>query len=318
MKKLDKLHWTPRWVSHLGCVKGCLNYLGVEITDAWLYGGTGHAFVINVNPESCPSGPTAWRTMMLGELAPNLGYQVDIVLGLKGENFLSTQEKAWSFTRQAIDDRLPVYAWELEIPEYYVIYGYDEVGYYYSGPGADDGKGPKPWQELGDSGIGIIEVYRLQPVLPKEPSVVVKSAFQNILNHASNPPDWIFEGYASGIKAYDLWINGLENGRASRSGMGYNAAVWAECRRFGVEFLEEANQRLGIETSDLFAEALRHYRKVAKNLDQLTKLYPFQNMNEEVCIQPDADCQAAADLLREARGAEAAGLESMEKIAEAL
>jgi hypothetical protein len=50
-----------------------------------------------------------------------------------------------------------VYAWEVEIPEFYVNYGYDEMGYHYSGPGADDGKGPKSWRELGDTGIGIVE-----------------------------------------------------------------------------------------------------------------------------------------------------------------
>lgn len=36
MKALKSLKWSPKWVSHLGCIKGCLDYLGVEITDAWL------------------------------------------------------------------------------------------------------------------------------------------------------------------------------------------------------------------------------------------------------------------------------------------
>ena len=48
MKKLEHLRWKPHWVTHLGCIKGCLNYLGIEVSDAWLYGGTGHAFVINI------------------------------------------------------------------------------------------------------------------------------------------------------------------------------------------------------------------------------------------------------------------------------
>jgi hypothetical protein len=41
MKQLRNLRWAPRWVSHLGCVKGCLDYLGLDISDAWLFGGTG-------------------------------------------------------------------------------------------------------------------------------------------------------------------------------------------------------------------------------------------------------------------------------------
>lgn len=33
MKKLDNLKWVPRWVSHLGCIKGCLDYLGLDVTS---------------------------------------------------------------------------------------------------------------------------------------------------------------------------------------------------------------------------------------------------------------------------------------------
>ncbi len=48
MKKLENLRWKNRWTSHLGCIKGCLDYLNLDVTDAWLFGATGHAFIINV------------------------------------------------------------------------------------------------------------------------------------------------------------------------------------------------------------------------------------------------------------------------------
>jgi hypothetical protein len=299
----------------MGCLRGCLDYLGLDITDAWLYGGTGHAFVINIHPESCPSGPTAWDTKMLCELAPNLGYRTDSVVGFKGEAFAQTQQKAWNFTRKSIDEGLPVYGWELEVAEFYVVYGYDEVGYYFSGAGADEGKGPKPWQELGDTGIGVVEMYAVSPVPAKEPAVVVKETFQKVLEHASNPPDQIFENYASGLKGYDLWIKGLEAGKAGRFGMGYNAAVWAECRGFAVAFLEEASQRMGSQATPLFEEALDHYREVAQNLEAVSNVYPFEAMDETIVVEPDADCQKAVGYLRAAREAESGGQAVLEKIA---
>ena len=83
MNVLENLKWSPKWVSHLGCVKGCLDFLGIEITDAWLYGGTGHAFIINIGEDSCPSGPTAWKTMMLFEQGLALGYEIKGVFGSK-------------------------------------------------------------------------------------------------------------------------------------------------------------------------------------------------------------------------------------------
>jgi AraC family transcriptional regulator len=47
-KKLENLRWSNRWTSHLGCIKGCLNYLSLDVSDAWLFGATGHAFIINI------------------------------------------------------------------------------------------------------------------------------------------------------------------------------------------------------------------------------------------------------------------------------
>ena len=28
-KRFENLRWVPRWVSHMGCVKGCLGFLGL-------------------------------------------------------------------------------------------------------------------------------------------------------------------------------------------------------------------------------------------------------------------------------------------------
>jgi hypothetical protein len=115
-----------------------------------------------------------------------------------------------------------------------------------------------------------------------------------------------------------VWIEGLAAGKASRFGMGYNAAVWAECRRYAVDFLEEASQRLGSKATDLFDEALGFYRDVAQNMDAVSKVYPHEAMDETIVIEPDADCQKAVDHLRAAREAEASGLVVLKKIATAL
>ena len=315
MVKLENLKWSPRWVSYLGCVKGCLDYLGIEISDGWLYGGTGHAFVINISKDNCPSGPTAWKTMMLFQLAPNLGYKIGGVFGSKYDQDLpGLQKEAWEFTQRSIDSGFPVFGWEIEVPEFYVIYAYDDCGYYYSGPGADGGKGPKPWGELGDTGIGLVELYNVEPVEAKPPVDVIKDAFGKVLKHASNPEDWIFENYASGLKGYDNWITGLESGVANRFGMGYNTSVWHECRKFAVEFLVEARERLDGVAEPLFDEAIEHYQFVAGRLGKVSKRYPFSPEGDQETIAVDDGCLETVGWLKEARGAEAAGLAVLETI----
>ena len=48
IKKLDNFRWKPMNVTHLGCIKGCLNYLDLDVTDAWLFGAIGHGFILNI------------------------------------------------------------------------------------------------------------------------------------------------------------------------------------------------------------------------------------------------------------------------------
>lgn len=326
MKALDNCRWVPRWVSHMGSLKGCIDYLGLDISDAWLYGGTGHAFVINIHDGVCPSGPTAWHTERLFELGPNLGYALDGVVGFKQQDdFRALQGRAFAMVRQAIDEGHPCYGWELDIPEFYVVYGYDDPGpdygggYYYSGPGAMEGTGPKDWQDLGDTGIGVLEMYSVAPGKPAEDAVVVKEALAFALQHAENPEKWISDDYHAGIEGYEAWIAALEAGKASDMGMRYNTGVWLECRRYGAEFLKEAKTRLPERLGPLFDEAHAHYAAVAESLGKVAEIYPWDDSASDEEILPVDDAGAAAvKALQAAKDAESAGLRSLEKIVQAL
>ena len=318
MKSLDNLRWVPRWVSHLGCVKGCLDYLNMDVSDAWLFGATGHAFVINVHGVLCPSGPTAWNTEMLTQLGKNVGYESDMVFATKtADDFAEKQRLAWERVKGAIDAGVPCYGWELEIPEYYVIQGYDNEGYYFSGPGCDEGKGPKPWQELGESEIGIVEVYSVKPGWASGDAQAVKEALAFALEHAAGPDKWILPGYSSGLAGYDTWIRALEGGTADGFGTAFNAGVWSECRGYAVQFLKEAQERLKDGVADLFDEAIGRYQVVAEGLRTVAKMFPFIGMEPEH-IKDEARVSAALEALRTARDAEAGGLEALQRIVDAL
>ncbi|MCJ7548247.1 MAG: hypothetical protein MUQ30_01010 [Anaerolineae bacterium] len=330
MKALENCQWTPRWVSHLGCIKGCLDFLGIEISDAWLYGGTGHAFVINLHEGVCSSGPTAWKTVKLFELGKNLGYRIEGVFGHKGQNdFAQLQHRAWEHVRLAIDQGRPCYGWELEIPEFYVVYGYDEAGadtagadaggYYYSGPGCDEGKGPKPWQELADTGIGALELCSVWPGEAADDATTVKQALTFALEHAANSEAWIFEHYRAGLEGYDNWIRALRQGNASDMGMRYNTAVWLECRKNAAGFLAEAKERLVGQADAPFDEALAHYTVVSERLGEVAQIYPWSfEASAEDLLSLDVKSQAAVEALIMAREAEAAGLEALGMIIQAL
>lgn len=247
-------------------------------------------------------------------LGKNIGYSIDLVLGFKNieKDFGKKQKEAWDMVKRSIDAGIPCYGWEMDIPEYYLVYGYDDDGYYFTGPG-DAGvlvdEGYKPWRELGGSEIGVVEMYSVGPGRAADDTLTVKKALEFALEHASEK--WAHPNYRAGLAGYDIWIETLENGRATGHGMAYNTAVWAECRFFAPHFLKEASQRIDGKTSPLFAEAIGHYGTVQQNLQQVKELFPFPWRDE---INDKERCQKAIINLKEARQAEEFGLRVLEKI----
>jgi len=316
-RMLNGLRWVPKWASHVGCIKGCLNYLHREVSDAWLFGATGHAFVLNISPGLCPSGPTDWGTSGFLRLGRNVGYQVEAVDAYcpKESERREAQERAWDHVRRSIDDGLPCYGWEMDIPEYYVIYGYDQTGYYISGPQCDEGAGPIPWRNLGTSEIGVVLVASVQPAEPADPHKTVRDAFTYALEVGHNRIKWTDR--AGGLAGYDLWIETMEQGKAGRFGLGYSAAVWAESRKFAVEFLKEARQKLDADLHPLFDRAAAQYETVARNLRSVCDAYPFQQCGD-TRVKADARALGTINALKQARDAEAAGLEVLAELADRL
>ena len=311
MKKLDKLKWVPRWVSHIGCLKGCLNFLKMPVSDAWLYGGTGHAFVLNIAPNVCPSGPTGWNTETFIKLGENIGYTFNTICGWKGnEDIRHLQERAWDLVKDAINRNVPCYGWEMDIPEFYVIYGYDERGYFISGPNSDEGKGSISWRNLGTSEIGVVEVRSVRLTKPASDKKTVKDALTYSLEYARKPERWTDPKSKGGLEGYDAWITSIEKGTAIHFGLAYNAAVWAECRKFAVGFLKEVQKRFDDSLlNPILEKAIAHFSTVSANLELASNAYPFSPDLSPEPIQVDTRAKKVIESLNVAKEAEVAGLE---------
>ncbi|KYK29631.1 MAG: hypothetical protein AYK23_01485 [Candidatus Proteinoplasmatales archaeon SG8-5] len=323
-KMLDGYRFKSLWTTHIGCIKGAVDYLNLDISLPWIFGGTGHAFVMNIHEELCPSGPTAWRFQMLFELAPNLGYKTDGMAAFRNEkgsvDWVDAPEAAWDFTKKCIDANVPVYGWEMKVPEFYCVHGYDDVGYYYNGCLANDGEGPKPWQELGQTEIGYIEMCGVHPVEPAPPAKAVKEAFEKVLWFAENPEGYVFPKYASGLKAYDYWMKFLDDSvdyqEGHAHGIGYNAEVWSECRKFAVDFLNEAKFKIN-DHVELFDTAIEHYSEARDAIQCTADLYPFLSRQLSYLQDDERRASAVKDLQR-ARDAEEQGLEALAELVKVL
>ena len=163
-KTLHGLHIRQRSIERLSCIKGCLEYLGSDISFPWLYGGSGHAFIISLDSGVDVSSPDSWDHQPQFDLGKNLGYRLDgfsAYLPEGGEELIQSQRRAWDFVRGNIDRGIPCFGFELKAyyGGYWIINGYDEVGYYYSG--WEEG-GPLPWEKLGNLFVPLLEVRSVQ------------------------------------------------------------------------------------------------------------------------------------------------------------
>jgi hypothetical protein len=323
MKALEGLNWIQMNNAQMGCIKGALEFLKKEMSTAWLFGGSGYAFVINISKAADESCPTAWNNQMIYDLAPNLGIKISgfsISKQAAGENFPAKQREAGELIRAGIDHGLPCYGWEVQpwMPEFGLITGYDEVGYYYASYAAG---GPVKWEEYGDHDVKVIQVYSVEPCQPAPDRKVLKDVLEAVLQHAATPQGWA-DGvmYTTGPTAFDVWASSLESGEAKRDGTSYNALVWHECRAQAVDFLQEARRRLSGQISPACDRALEEaasaYAQARDALKELTVLVP---MNMEIWDgSTPLQSGPAAVLVRTAGAAESRALNCLKEAASAL
>jgi hypothetical protein len=324
MIKLDGLRWHQRYNEHMGCVKGCLDYLDIDISFPWLYGGTGNAFVLNMNDTVFVDCAQAWDISMLFDLMPNLGFTVEqfrvehqVALKMPDDAFRQKQWKAFELVRAKIDQGLPCYAWELtHIPAYYVITGYDDAGYMYSGWDSSQ-RGTCPWERLGTFDVKQIAVNCVHPAEPATDSETVQAALTMVLERIESADGWaISDRYRTGLPAYDMWADALETDRANRDGEAYVNQVWLECREMAVEFLLEAKARLPGICDAAFDESAAHYGVARDKLCALAELHPERPDGWDWTTTLGS--AEGAQLVREAASAEREGVACLKQIIKAL
>ena len=318
VKKVDDYHWKPMWLSHIGCLKAAADVLDVEISVPWLFGVTGYAFLLNVHEELCPSG---WHVVdvPVGERLAGTGLSLEYLTKPthEGNDKAILQKQTWDGLRAAVDGGFPCYGYDLEIGDYYVVYGYDETGYYFSGPNCVDGKGPLPWDDYGVTNmVGVIYMNALKPGERLDDKVVVRDALATAVRQARKPNDP--KGlYQHGLEGYEQWVRALENGSTEGIGPKYNAVSYAECRRNAVAFLREAKLRLNDPDLDAtFDEAIQHYEIVSQQFELVADAFPMGPPKEEMSLEKRV--KTATEALQAAKAGEEKGLETLAALAQAL
>jgi len=238
--KFQNLKMPPLNTTLLGVLRGVADYYDIKISDAMLFGGSGHAFLINIHEDLCPSSPFCWNPDKFKLLTGNLGIEIT------NHGFFTRQSDGIErssielFLREHLDMGVPCSLLNLE---HQLITGYDDSGFFTFQPWAPHVFFPPDrltfgsWLEFGDEvHVSFFTYRKINPVRELESIIESLKFAVDLYRH---PHTYTEKPYAAGPDAYTNWIEAVKNGHGSSHGNWWNASVWSECRVKGSDYFAE-------------------------------------------------------------------------------
>ncbi len=255
-----EVDWAPGRLSDVDAVRSLIAHDGEDPSEAEVYGALGYAFIINVSDRLVPWATGVWDTRPMLDLAANIGLEIDVLSDRLGSpTFDESQTEAWRRARAEIDAGRPAVGFGLLDASNYLISGYDEDGYYIVGPGVPEQAGPAPWRSLGRDTVGRLSLWTTTPATAIDRRTARDAALAFVLQHAERDSKFVYEGYASGPAAFDLWITAADSAPASWSA--YAARHWSAMRRLAADYLDSFGD------SDTLKQAAALYRQQAVTIE---------------------------------------------------
>ncbi len=289
------------WTTAAAAMYGLTEYTEKRFSLPMVMGLTGHAFRINVVPgEIHIAGPTMFDfDNVLSEGMRNLGFEVKVVQQhtqmAPGPNAnqadpslltAAAREKrrlpevlpeALSLIHDAIDRGHAVLSWDLFIPEFGLIYGYDtETRQFQAGDNCGHDK-PIAYDHLGRGLVEELFVLAIDKQLDIDQKTMLANALRTILHHyrqeTSGP------ACAHGLAAYDAWREAYLQKGIEPNGNAYTTAVVGDARRHASLFWKEIAETWTDAQFDkirpLVKDAGELYTQIADEYATLAHRFPF-------------------------------------------
>ncbi|MGW7159648.1 RNA polymerase sigma factor [Paenibacillus taichungensis] len=289
------------WNSAAASIHEMLGYIGSSPSLPMVMGMSGLSFRLTILPQDIHiAGPTAYNFKeVLTRGLQHMGYRSHAVEALaseaggnanlvdpsmleekaKGKRLLNPRlVRALSLIRYSIHRGIPAVVWDLNIPEFGLIYGYDDaVRTLY---GTDFIKsGTIPYDHVG-RGVNQ-EVF----VMTAESDGMIRemnlrAALTDVLAHYRGEDPYTLPNTVSGLAAYGVWREALEYRRVEPNGHAYNLAVLWDARRYASEFFKELSVKRASTPRyssliPLCLQAEELYRNMSQRLNMLKQCFPF-------------------------------------------
>ncbi len=297
------------WNTYMASLGAVLRVLGEDYAPAWLMGASGWAFRINVHKDLCPSAISVfdWADQLTESVA-QLGHGCTYVSRMWWEDELQSerQQRAHVAILEGLERGIPAISWDMSIPEWELIVGYDAVARVYEFISCTGELGTLPCEKLGNRGTdpSLLSVTVVGEPNGRSRKEVVRRSLQIAVDHASERERMELPDYVNGLPAYTQWANTIEpdyEGSVNWDWSAYYAAQWVGARCYARDYL-----RLLIGEYPALADAAETYAHLAKEL-----LPIWQAFSTEKC-PPEEVRIALAGRLRRAGELERRGVRQLE------
>jgi len=311
-----EVEYAPAWLTWVAATTTCLRALGVECDQTDVAGFSGYAFHLCIHKELCPSGPTVldwdalnWGVRYLGRSTKTFYSGQCHSEGYKSELTRGHCRSAFELAKSEIEAGRPCVIWGAYVPEFAACVGVDGDAYLVKSfkECINQEQPPIPFDEVNAPGGAYVLGF------PNATSLKRLHADQHAVLRAVELARTPSSSYAYGPGAYDLWIESLKAHRADGGGNSYNAACYAEGRRFASEFFARMAKRNGFAAKEL-NRAAANCEKAADATAQVAKLFPFPGEWGKK-INDDKAIAEAGKLLKAAKDAESRAIGTLAKIA---
>ena len=266
--KLDIIQ-PPFETTLMGVIKAVLDFYGIEVSDAMAYGGSGHAFLINVHEALCPSSPYVWKYDGLYPALRRLGIDMTDLGFFHKDSPADERAVVEAKLKSHLDSGNPC---SLANMDHQVVYGYDEKQFFTARPWPKNEKYPPgtlafgDWTEFGNEVH--VNFFTYRKLEKQDDTAVFMGSLEYAVDLFRSPDKYQFEKYRVGLKAYDNWAAAAKEYGGSH-GNWWNGTVWAECRSRASEYMAEMAQTLEGEGRKLAQNLTSQYSDIAGLLSNI-------------------------------------------------
>jgi len=297
---VSNLKMPPFSTTLMGVVRGVLDHYGIGMSDAMAFGGSGHAFLINIHDELCPSGPYCWKYDWFCRLLRNLGLEM-VDLGFFGKDSSAGERASVERRiRESLEAGLPCSLLNMENQ---LITGYDDRTFFTFQPWGDKCGGFPPatltygtWAELKDEVHA--SFFAFKELAKNDDATIVRDSLRSAVDLFQHPEEYSLERYGVGLKAYDNWLRAVAGGHGAQHGNWWNATVWSECRQMASGFFGELGRKPG-PTVGPAQELSRAYEGIAGLLGRISSKEMPADEKSGIITDLRKQERAAIDRVRE-------------------